>query len=105
MPCYTIRYSSVEFKAKYIDLLEEAAKRLGYNFRQIDGKVYLSNGYENIVIDLINESASVRANQGNEGKLNTLKQMYSQVGLEAIAKKKKFVLSMKKDQKFELRRY
>ncbi len=103
MPCYTVQYASVEFKAKHLKILEEAAKRLGYRYEERNNTVYLSNGFSAIKIDLNNQLAEVRRNE--QDKLNELKREYSKVGLEQLSKKRKFVLNMKKDQTFEMRRY
>jgi len=103
MPCYTIQYSSVEFKAKHISILIEAAKRLDYRpvHDEKRNQLYLSN---KITIDLNNQQARIR--EDSQAEVNKLKQMYSQVGLESIAKKRKFILNMKKGtQVFEMRRY
>ena len=100
MPCYSIQYNSIEFKAKHISLLIEAAKRLGYRPQHSGNLLYIDN---TIRIFLDEQKAEVR--KDSQSKLNELKREYSKVGLEQISKKRKFILKMKEGQKFELRRY
>jgi hypothetical protein len=71
MPCYQIQYVSVEFKARNVDLIEAAAKQLGWSF--VKGARYINVG--SVTIDL--ETQTARVESYNQSSLNKLKQAYS----------------------------
>lgn len=85
MPCYEIRIMSVEFKAQHLDLLKEAAEKLGWAC-QVDGSkvtIYPSN-WGTIRIDLGAQKAEIPSNL--QGKLNELKRAYSSAAIDRVAK-------------------
>jgi hypothetical protein len=86
MPCYEVRLTTVEFKAKYAAVLEEAMSRLGIRFQKYEW------GYQTyqMKIDLVKEKVTMP--EGSQDILNALKREYSKVCLEAIAKQKRWRL-------------
>jgi len=101
MPCYTIQLTSVVFKAKYKEILDEALKRLGWGRHWNHNMTRVNIG--NITIDLEKQEAMVT--QGSQDVLNQIKQEYSAVVLEQVAKKKRWVLKKQSANKAILRRY
>lgn len=84
MPCYEVRTISVEFKAENEDLLDRAIQATGMNTRLIsNGRYLLDDGA--IRLDLAAGTAEVR--EGQQGRLNELKQAYSREAVKAATKK------------------
>jgi len=100
MPCYQMNLVSVEFKAKHVNVLEAAAKALGWSFSQRGVMAYVGS---DIRIDLESQRAIVSRSYQNE--VNRLKVAYSTEAVKLAAKKKKWFVKQKAAQKLELRRY
>ncbi len=101
MPCYTVQLTSVVFKAKYRRVLDEALKRLGWgrHWNHDMSKVTIGD----ITIDLKKQEAMVPRN--GQDVLNQIKQEYSMIIIEQVAKKKRWVLKKESATKAILRRY
>jgi len=105
MPCWTVNTVSVEFKAKYKDLLIKAIESIGIK------AAYASGWYEergkfcikNLAIDLENGTASIPNMQAND-LLNKVRQAYTKVCIAEVSKKKKFAVKMLSNGKIRLRR-
>lgn len=101
MPCYTVQLTSVVFKAKYRRVLDVALKRLGWGRHWNADMTRVTIG--DITIDLERQEATVPRN--GQDVLNQIKQEYSAVVLEQVAKKKRWVLKKESANKAILRRY
>jgi len=99
MPCYQMNLISVEFKAKHANLLEAAAKALGWAFSS-SGR-YVICGV--VKIDL--ERQTARTDSYNRASVNRLKVEYSRQAVLLAAKKQKWFVKQQSTQKLELRRY
>jgi hypothetical protein len=82
MPCYTVQTVSVAFKVAHIDLLEKAAKSLGYNYAKIGNVVTLSSPGAVVKVDLTRGVAVAQDQQ----LVNELKRAYSQQAIKLAAK-------------------
>ena len=100
MACYTVNMVSVEFKAKYINILRDAAKLLQWSFNERGDNVVSVNG---MLIDLTSEQARIADYRQDD--LNKLKRTYSIAAVKELAKKKKWVAKVKGVNKIQLRRY
>jgi hypothetical protein len=98
MPCYQVNLISVEFKAKNVNVLELAAKELGWTFQHA-GK-YVNIGA--VTIDLESQQATTFSGQSS---INALKVEYSRQAVLLSAKKKKWFVKAKSKTQMELRRY
>lgn len=78
MPCYTIQLVSVKFKVKHKDILEAAAKQLGFTFRDYGQTVNAGS----IQIDMERGEALIERYQTDA--LNKLKQAYTEQGLRKV---------------------
>lgn len=97
MPCYTVNLVSVEFQAKHIDLLESAAKSLGWSYQVYGNQVNIGT----VQIDLKRGIAT----SYSQSSINKLKQEYSMQAVQLAAKKQKWFIKKKTENKVELRRY
>ena len=99
MPCYTVQKISVKFKAKHIDVLEEACARLGLTFKE-EGR-YSNIGLGLIVVDKVSEEATSRFSSD----INLLKRTYSEVAIEKVAAKKNWLLKKTNKNQMQLKRF
>ena len=97
MPCYQVNLISVEFKAKHVNLLEAAARELGWAYSAA-GR-YVVGGM--VKVDLEQQTATT----ANVDAANRLKVEYSRQAVLTMAKKKKWFVKQQSNQKMELRRY
>lgn len=100
MPCWTVDTISVDFQAKYIDLILEAARSIGLT-PYVEGQTILMNDL--LYIDLNNQTAKVADNDYRT--LNKLKRAYSKAVIETVAKKKRWAVQTTGANKMRLRRY
>ena len=104
MPCYQMNLVAVEFVTQNIDFLEAALRELGisYNIRTYEEKVVgvdLGNIYLNI------RDKVVECERYEMRTVNAIKREYSRQVLKEVAKRKRWVLKQKSNQKYEIRRY
>ena len=84
MPCYTVRMTSVEFKAAHKGLLDEAVKFLGWRQHTTGSTVRVTTGnYDVIDIDLARGTATFAENI--QDRVNELKRAYSAQAIMACA--------------------
>ena len=106
MPCYIVQTISVKFSAKSIESLTIAIERLNWTqsplFSNQNDGIVAKTPYGNIQLDFLKEEASFSSNL--QGSFNEMKRKYSEVVLEKIAKKKRWVLKKKNNVNFELKR-
>lgn len=104
MPCWEMNTMSVEFSAKSLDSLREAAERLGMHVREhaYGATVLLPSSTRTIELDFKREKATL--DSALQGRLNNLKRSYSEVVLEKVAAKKKWILKKRAENKFEMKR-
>ena len=88
MPCWEVRTLSVEFQAKYRDLLEEAIADLGWSLDQLkEGRWQIfPQGATSFLVDLDQGKATIT--DGQQRHLNQLKVAYSQAAVRKVAKKR-----------------
>ena len=101
MPCYQINLVTVEFKVKHINLLEAAAKALGWSWSQGSGSKVVVAGTVRINM----EQGTARVDSYNSNSVNRLKVEYSRQAVLLAAKKQKWFVKQQSTQKLELRRY
>ena len=100
MPCYEINTMSVEFKAKHKAILLLALKKLGYQTRE--------NNQEQIITNIFSfnlKTQKVSYPRGYENQINQIKRAYSQIVLEQVAKKRRWILKNKAENEFQLIKY
>lgn len=89
MPCYEVNTMSVEFKAKYKSILVQTLTSLGFKLSVNNNKIYTSN----FTFDL--DKQKVKFPSGYQNQINGIKQKYSQIVLEQVAKKRRWILKNK----------
>ena len=109
MPCYEVRTTSVEFKADNITLLKKTLEKtkctyLGnndefLNFRTQDGNDIKIN-FKNTTI-----SSSQMDTRSLASFSNYLKRSYSEIVIDEVAKKQKWIQRKISDTKFQLQRF
>jgi hypothetical protein len=82
MPCYQVQTVSVAFKVAHVDLLEKAAKQLGYGYAKIGNSVTLSSPGAALKVDL----GAGRCIAQDQQLVNELKRAYSQQAIKLAAK-------------------
>ena len=103
MPCYQVRLVSVEFKAQSKELLLKALERLGWSYVDVPSKneIYINR----IGVRLMLDQGIADVPTNSQKDLNRLKQKYSAVVVEKIAKKKRWIIRNHADNKMTARRY
>lgn len=107
MPCYEVRTVSVKFEVGNIDLLKMALVKLGFAFsyNQRDEKINLSR--YSITIDLKNGSAKTAALSDVDlsKEMNSIKRAYSEVVIDEVAKRQKWMKKNMGKGQFQLQRF
>lgn len=101
MPCYEVNLISVDLKAADKETLEEALKSLNLKYHYSGTTLHIQTPAGSIEVN--NGVAELR--EGTQGWLNKIKQAYSLKTIEKIAKRYKFTISTKGDNKIIARRY
>jgi hypothetical protein len=91
---------SVEFKAKYKEILILALKKLGYQARENNYGEVITNVF---TFDLQRQKVSFPA--GYTAAMNEIKRKYSEIVLEQVAKKRRWILKNKAGGNFQLIKY
>jgi len=105
MPCWEVNTISVEFKAKYKDLLIQACESIGIKAAYAVGW-YEERGkfcIKNLVIDLESSVATIPNNAANV-LLNKVRRAYTRACIASVARKKKFAVKMLQNGKIRMRR-
>jgi len=100
MPCYEVNIMSVEFKAKYKEVLILALKKLGYQARENNQGQVITNVF---TFDLNRQK--VEYPEGYTSAMNEIKRKYSEIVLEQVAKKRRWVLKREAESNFQLIKY
>ncbi len=82
MPCYTVSIVNGEFRVAHVDLLEKAAKGLGYAYGRVGDAITLSSVGSVIKVDL----GIGKALANDQRLVDELKRAYSQQALKLAAK-------------------
>lgn len=100
MPCWQVRLTTVDFNMKSVDLLEKAAKSLGYKVNiEREGKQVVVYDYSTMIrLDLENQKATFDLT--NMNKFNHLKKTYSIKVAEDMAKKHKWLFKQNQNKIF-----
>jgi hypothetical protein len=96
---------TIEFNVANREFLLEALKRLDLSFSETQNRIYLAN---DLTIDLGTKQVEARGwtQDRVEYQMNSIKRKYSEVVLEEVAKRNKWLLKKKQEQRqFILRRY
>ena len=105
MPCYTIETVSVSFKIGNIDLLKKAIEKAGY---QMAGTETFRDTRGNIIkINMNTQTLTSQAYSERELSVtaNILKRAYSELVIDEIAKKQKWIKKNMGAGQFQLQRY
>ena len=100
MPCYTVNLITVSFKAKNITLLEKALETLNWNYSRHENIINV-RGLFNINLD----SQTVQTRENRQSDVNILKRKYSEMAIETMAKKKRWIVKQMNENTLRLRRY
>ena len=101
MPCYEVNLVSVEISVANKDLLDEALKALGLTFNR-NGEV-LTIHTPSGTITICNGKAELE--ERSMPWLNKIKRTYSVKTVELVAKKYKFNINVKPNNRIILRKY
>ncbi len=110
MPCYEVRTISIVFSLGNIDLLKKAVEKMGLRWEQ--DRQILKIGKKNIwdtpiTINLDNSTISSKyLNQREISTLsNDIKRSYSEVVIDQVAQKQRWIAKKLSDRKFQLNKY
>ncbi len=101
MPCYQIRTVSIDFNATNKSILEAALTSLGYQFYYTNNQMHIKTPNGEIII----ANGKATMNQTLQDTLNNIKQAYSKKTIEQVARKYKFTMTNRDNNKIILRRY
>ena len=103
MPCYEVNLVSVEFKVKYENILFEALNKLNWQYTKTAYGVYISA----IGAEIYLNEGRVKIPEGSyaQNKLNELKRTYSEVILDLVAKKRRWVKKQINQGQYQLTKY
>jgi len=109
MPCYSIRTISVEFKIGNVDLLKKAIEKMEgtylgnneefLNFRTNDGR-YVNVNFKKETISSVNFTE-----KGLATFSNSIKRAYSEVVIDEVAKKQKWIKKQMGQNHYQLQRF
>lgn len=91
MPCYTVNLVSVQFQVKHLDLLKQAATKLGLSVYERGTTIVLGTMEYNTTTEQI---------RGRQEQINLLKREYSETAVKAAAKKHGWSLQQKTEKKW-----
>lgn len=105
MACYVLQTQTVEFGLKNIIFLEKYFKKNNISFRTTKDKAgeTMAIYFDSMVIDLKAQKATIP--EGWNSRLNEVKRGYSQMVIEEIANKKKWLIKKTGENQMALRRY
>jgi predicted transcriptional regulator len=101
MPCYTVQLTTVEFKAKHSDILEQALKALKLPYSFLNNQISIIGSY--LAIDLAKQQ--VRMERTETSLVNRIKQEYSKQAILVASAKNKWIVKQLADNKLALRRF
>ena len=102
MVCYQMVMVSVKFQVKHVDLLERAISTLSHRFQDSTGRVMSSSE----AAKYIAETGTIRVRGYEQNRIvNALKKAYTTECIREVAKKKKWAMRKKGQNKFTLLRY
>lgn len=100
MPCWEVNTISIEFNMKHKDLLLKTLEKLNFKYSEYEkGTIYLYS--DDVIMNLNNSTAKIL----NFDKYNKIKRKYSEIVLEEVCKKKKWILKKRGESTFEMNRY
>ena len=103
MPCYTVQLTTVEFKAKHVEILRAAldSMKLRYSYNESSQKIKIIGSY--LSIDLAAQKVVCERNETS--LVNRIKQEYSRQAIQAAATKNKWIVKQLASNKLALRRF
>lgn len=101
MPCYTINLVSIELKQENINLVMETLQQMGLNPILNASKNFISTTIGNFDFT----SKQIRVNRRYTGKVNQFKVNYSKNALKLAAKKNKWILKERSNNKYVAVKY
>ena len=102
MPCWEVNLVTVEFKARHKQILFAALDRLKIEYRENGDRIFLTN-VSGRYIDLAEGKVVVESYMMDT--VNKIKQEYSKIVVEQVAKKKKWAIKRLAEDKYKLKRF
>lgn len=103
MPCYEVNRISVDLNIADKSMLEEVIKEMGFTYViNKDGSMTVQTQFGSISIK---DGFAKFSDQQNQNLLNKIKQKYSRLAIEKVAKKYGFSIAKQPGEKIVLRRY
>jgi len=109
MPCDQIREISVEFKVDNLELLKKAVEKLGYT-HQLVGQTLLINNKWNVVAEVDLQGGEISSRNFTNARTLTefsykVKRTYSEMVIDEVAKKNRWIKRQLSEGKFQLAKY
>lgn len=101
MPCHQINLITLKFTVKSKDRLIKSLKDLGYSVQETEGKVYACR----MEFDLVRETVKSRYRWDFSNKVNEIRRKYSENTLKDLAKRKRWALRQREENKYVMTRY
>lgn len=105
MPCYEVRLTSVEFSMSSLEYIERAVALSNLKMTKDVDLIYIFGSRVDIILNLNTKKAEMVDEEYTTSTFNRLKMKYSEVVISELAKKKKWLIKNKVDNKMTLRRY
>lgn len=105
MPCYQVVEVSVEFKVESVERLKKTLERLGHSFSVLGSQIKTFIGQKEFTFDLDREKLTFDNSFESKEVINQIKRKYSELALEEVAKKRRWILKNKGENKFAFIKY
>lgn len=107
MPCYQIRLVSISFKVGNIDLLKKALEKMNVQVvRQDENGISFNQAYNQFTISFLN--SKINSNVGEKELTsisNSIKRAYSEVVIDEVAKKQRWIKRKMGPNQYQLQRF
>jgi hypothetical protein len=108
MPCYQIRNVSVEFRVENIDLLKRALEKAGWPVvRETSEAIQFRDRYSNpVTINLSTGKMTASVDEKQLSEIcNFVKRRYSEVVIDEVAKRQKWIKKNMGANRYQLQRF
>jgi hypothetical protein len=107
MPCYEVRTVSVEFKVGNIEILKRALEKMNVQIvRQDENGITFNQAYNQFTISFLNSKINSNVDEKELTSIsNSIKRAYSEVVIDEVAKKQRWIKKQMGAGRYQLQRF
>jgi len=107
MPCYQVRTVSIEFKIGNMELLKKALEKINAQVvRQDENGITFNKGYDQFTISFLNSKINSNIDVKELTSVsNSIKRAYSEVVIDELAKKQRWIKKQMGAGRYQLQRF